>query len=81
MTMDWYSAASSSPSMKYTALATFFGGGMLKVLALVCRVAHAVAGRVRVFEPGASRAIRGRYAVHDWCSAMPNVRANRETTR
>ena len=36
---------------------------------------HAAAGRVLVFEPGASRAIHRRFVRHGVCFARPNVRA------
>ena len=34
---------------------------------------HAAAGSVRVFEPGESLAIHGRWSSHGGCFAMPNV--------
>lgn len=34
---------------------------------------HSAAGSVRVFEPGASLAIHGRWSSHGGCSAMPNA--------
>ena len=59
------------PSRKFS-----FGvdsGSFMAVQMSIVGSSHAAAGSVRVFEPGASRAIYRRWSGHDGCSAMPNV--------
>ncbi len=68
-------ALAGAPGIAFRGLAAAVGSQFIPVPNE--GTSHSAFGRVRVFEPGESRAIHRRWSSHGGCSAMPNAKAQR----